>query len=206
AEARACRLGRQPVAAAAQGGRNQHAEAAARHAQGSLQRSAAGSQSRLNDNHGQAGGEQGRLQRAGRRARCRHGTSEIAASPWGWRGLWGTRGKQDGESVVNRDDSRQVAARGRRHQDRTTGARRGAGGGWLIGRRPLVTLAAIALAGTATFVAPIGAGEAQAQRLLQVSGAKRTMSIAVAVGKTEDIRIDTAFTDGTHGAAQVWGG
>jgi pilus assembly protein CpaC len=104
---------------------------------------------------------------------------------------------------VNWHYRRQVAARGRRHQDRTTLARRGAGWGWLIGRRPLVTLAAAALASTAAFVSPAAIGEAQAQRLLQVSGAKRTMSLSVAVGKTEDIRIDAAFTDVTIGDADV---
>jgi pilus assembly protein CpaC len=99
---------------------------------------------------------------------------------------------------VNSYNRRHVAARGRRHQDRTAHAERGAGTG-----RPLATLIAVAMVTAAAFLSPDAVGEAQAQRLLQVSGAKRTMSIGVTVGKTEDVRIDAPFTDITIGDAEV---
>ena len=61
--------------------------------------------------------------------------------------------------------------------------RRGGGGiGWLV---------------------PAAIDQAQAQRLLQISGAKRTVSVTVAVGKTEDVRIDAPFTDITVGDPEV---
>ncbi len=52
-------------------------------------------------------------------------------------------------------------------------------------------------------LAPASLHGAQAQRLLQVSGAKRSISVTVAVGKTEDVRIDGAFTDITIGDSDV---
>ncbi len=52
-------------------------------------------------------------------------------------------------------------------------------------------------------LAPASLRSAQAQRLLQVSGAKRSISVTVAVGKTEDVRIDGAFTDITIGDSDV---
>jgi pilus assembly protein CpaC len=100
-----------------------------------------------------------------------------------------------------------VAARGPRHRDGITDAGRGAGRGWLThwvnGRRPLVTLAALAIAGTATLLSPPAVEQAQAQRLIQVSGLKRATSISVTVGKTEDIRVDAPFTDITIGDSDV---
>jgi pilus assembly protein CpaC len=45
--------------------------------------------------------------------------------------------------------------------------------------------------------------EAQAQRLLQISGARRTVSVTVAVGKTEDLRVETPFSDITVGDPDV---
>lgn len=47
------------------------------------------------------------------------------------------------------------------------------------------------------------AGEAQAQRLLQFSALKRTASIKVPVGKSDDIRTDTAFVDIAIGDPEV---
>ncbi|HEY6255857.1 MAG TPA: type II and III secretion system protein family protein [Xanthobacteraceae bacterium] len=52
-------------------------------------------------------------------------------------------------------------------------------------------------------LAPGLLGEASAQRLLQLSGAKRSTTLTVAVGKTEDVRIDAAFTDITIGDSEV---
>ncbi|HWF97482.1 MAG TPA: pilus assembly protein N-terminal domain-containing protein, partial [Xanthobacteraceae bacterium] len=55
----------------------------------------------------------------------------------------------------------------------------------------------------AILLAPGALRGAQAQRLLQVSGAKHSLSVTVAVGKTEDVRIDSAFTDITIGDSDV---
>jgi pilus assembly protein CpaC len=105
---------------------------------------------------------------------------------------------------VNRDNRRHVAAGGRRHQDRTTKAGRGAGGGWLqYGRRPLATLTAAAVAVSTTCFSPLTVSPAQAQRPLSISTASRTTSITVAVGKTEDVRIDAPFMEVTVGDPEV---
>ncbi len=45
--------------------------------------------------------------------------------------------------------------------------------------------------------------EVQAQRLLQISGARRTVSVTVPVGKTEDVRVDSPFSDITVGNPEV---
>ncbi len=47
------------------------------------------------------------------------------------------------------------------------------------------------------------ATDAQAQRLIQISGAKRTVSVTIAVGKTEDVRVDAPFSDITVGDPEV---
>jgi pilus assembly protein CpaC len=105
---------------------------------------------------------------------------------------------------VNRNYRRHVAAGGPRHQDRTTTAERGADKGRLTGRRPLATLAATFMAAAALFSPhAVGEAQAQAQRMLLVSGAKRTVSVMVAVGKTEDVRIDAPFSDVTVGDSEV---
>jgi pilus assembly protein CpaC len=80
----------------------------------------------------------------------------------------------------------------------------GRGGG---GRqRPLRILASLALVllGAAAFqVTPGMVAAADAQRLLQLSGARHSTTVTVAVGKTEDIRIDAPFTDITIGDSDV---
>src|SRR5262245_20380162 len=48
---------------------------------------------------------------------------------------------------------------------------------------------------SSTYFSPLTVGQAHAQRALAVSTAMRTASITVAVGKTEDVRIDAAFTE-----------
>jgi pilus assembly protein CpaC len=90
---------------------------------------------------------------------------------------------------VSWSSRRRVAARGRRPQDR------------IIGYRALATLAAAGIA--AALLLPGAVGEAQAQRVLSVSGAKRSISIGIAIGKTEDIRIDAPFTEVTIGDSEV---
>jgi pilus assembly protein CpaC len=61
----------------------------------------------------------------------------------------------------------------------------------------------LALATSAFLLAPPALREGNAQRLLQVSGAKHSIAITVAVGKTEDVRIDAAFSDITIGDSDV---
>ncbi len=55
----------------------------------------------------------------------------------------------------------------------------------------------------ALLLAPGSLGTAQAQRLLQLTGAKHSVSVTVAFGKTEDVRIDAPFTDITIGDSDV---
>jgi pilus assembly protein CpaC len=82
-------------------------------------------------------------------------------------------------------------------------AGRGAGRNWRKQFRLLASLALLMLGASAILLAPGSLGEANAQRLLQISGAKRSVAVTVAVGKTEDVRIDTAFTDITIGDSEV---
>src|SRR5262245_46014008 len=68
-------------------------------------------------------------------------------------------------------------------------------------RRLLATLAASVVAVTAIGAVP--ATDAQAERLIQISGAKRTVSVTIAVGKTEDVHVDAPFSDITVGDPDV---
>jgi pilus assembly protein CpaC len=61
---------------------------------------------------------------------------------------------------------------------------------------------AVALAAPAALLSPASLGGAQAQRLLQLTSG-HSASLLVAVGKTEDIRIDAPFTDITVGDSEV---
>ncbi|MBX9774146.1 MAG: type II and III secretion system protein family protein [Xanthobacteraceae bacterium] len=70
-------------------------------------------------------------------------------------------------------------------------------------RRLLTTIAAAAVVTSAWLVSPFTVDMASAQRLLQISGASRTATVLVPVGKTEDLRIDTPFTDITVGDPDV---
>jgi pilus assembly protein CpaC len=94
-----------------------------------------------------------------------------------------------------------AAAVGQQHAGWTGTARRGIKK--LTGKRLPAALAAFTIAATAYLGAPLAVGEAQAQRLIQISGAKRTVSIAVTIGKTEDVRIDSAFSEVTVGDPEV---
>jgi pilus assembly protein CpaC len=82
-------------------------------------------------------------------------------------------------------------------------AGRGAGRNWQKQVRLLASLALVMLGTSAILVSPQSVGAASAQRLLQISGAKHSVAITVAVGKTEDVRIDAAFTDITIGDSEV---
>jgi pilus assembly protein CpaC len=56
---------------------------------------------------------------------------------------------------------------------------------------------------TATLLSSQMIGDAQAQRHVAISASKRTAIVQVPVGKTEDIRLDSSFTDVTVGDAEV---
>ena len=64
-------------------------------------------------------------------------------------------------------------------------------------------LAAAAVVASAWLVSPFTVDVARAQRVLQISGSKRTATVLVPVGKTEDLRIDGPFTDITVGDPEV---
>jgi pilus assembly protein CpaC len=110
---------------------------------------------------------------------------------------------QGGEVKLKRHIGGGVAAECRRRAGRTTQAEREAGEG-RYGRRFLAMLAAaIVSAGSASLLPPGAVGEASAQRQLNIAAAKRTVTLMVAVGKTEDVRIDAPFTEVTVGDAEV---
>ena len=70
-------------------------------------------------------------------------------------------------------------------------------------RRFLASFAAAATVASACLLSPAAIDRAEAQRLLQISGAQRTTTVLVPVGKTEDLRIDSPFTDITVGDPEV---
>jgi pilus assembly protein CpaC len=86
---------------------------------------------------------------------------------------------------------------------RSGDAGRGAGRNWQKQIRRLAPLALLMLGTSAVLLAPGSLRDAHAQRTLQLVGAKRSVSVTVAVGKTEDVRIDGAFTDITIGDSDV---
>src|SRR5262249_9979989 len=92
---------------------------------------------------------------------------------------------------------------GRRQSEWTGAAWRETCGGDYYGRRFIATVLALATIVAALVTAPGSTETAQAQRLLQISGARRTVSITVAVGKTEDVHVDSAFADITVGDPEV---
>jgi pilus assembly protein CpaC len=63
---------------------------------------------------------------------------------------------------------------------------------------PFLAAALIAAAGYA-----LSYSEAQAQRMIQVGAAKRTATVQVYIGKSEDVRTDTSFVDITVGDPDV---
>jgi pilus assembly protein CpaC len=69
--------------------------------------------------------------------------------------------------------------------------------------RRLALLALLTFAASAILLAPASLSAANAQQLLQIRGAKRSVAVTVAVGKTEDVRIDAPFTDITIGDSEV---
>jgi pilus assembly protein CpaC len=69
--------------------------------------------------------------------------------------------------------------------------------------RFLATVAGLAAVSSAFLVSPCAVTTASAQRVLAISAAKRTATVMVPVGKTEDIRVDAPFTDITVGDPEV---
>ena len=59
------------------------------------------------------------------------------------------------------------------------------------------------VASFATVILPGGAGVANAQRMLSLAAPKRTASVGVAVGKSEDVRTDSSFIDVLVGDPEV---
>src|SRR5689334_25120568 len=55
----------------------------------------------------------------------------------------------------------------------------------------------------ALLVAFCGLSEAQAQRSIQIAGSKRTATVSVFIGKSEDVRTDTSFVELTVGDPDV---
>ena len=49
----------------------------------------------------------------------------------------------------------------------------------------------------------LASGEAQAQRTIQIAGAKRTATVTVYIGKSEDVRTDQSFVELTVGDPEV---
>ena len=49
----------------------------------------------------------------------------------------------------------------------------------------------------------IGAGDAQAERVIQISGQKRTSTLSVYIGKSEDVRTDQSFVEITVGDPEI---
>jgi pilus assembly protein CpaC len=62
---------------------------------------------------------------------------------------------------------------------------------------------ALIVAATVAAFAAASCGEAAAQRSIQIGGAKRTATVSVYIGKTEDVRTDTSFVELTVGDPEV---
>ena len=67
-------------------------------------------------------------------------------------------------------------------------------GGRRVKRRPFALPAIVAVMITAMGPMP-GIGEAQAERVIQVGAVKRTATVQVYIGKSEDVRTDASFVD-----------
>src|SRR4051812_24929184 len=107
-----------------------------------------------------------------------------------------------GENKVKNRAGGRAAAIERQHSEWTGKVGRGVSS--LTGKRLPAVLAAMAVTTTALLITPLAAAEVETQRLVQISGARRTTSIAVTVGKTEDVRIDAGpVTDLTVGDPEI---
>jgi pilus assembly protein CpaC len=95
---------------------------------------------------------------------------------------------RDGECVVDRIKTR------------TAWAGRPDGSG--LAGRILRLAAALAIAAAAQLL-PLAAGDARADREIQISGALRTRTLQVYIGKSQDVRMDASFTDISVGDPEV---
>ena len=79
------------------------------------------------------------------------------------------------------------------------------GGGFEMNRWKALRALALALIASTMVLAGgfLVGGEAQAQRSIQIGGAKRTATVSVYIGKTEDVRTDTSFVELTVGDPEV---
>jgi len=107
-----------------------------------------------------------------------------------------------GELKMINDNGRHAAGQGLLHMGWTGATTRGTARA-ARARRFLTTLAAAAVVASAGLVSPAAIDAASAQRVLQLTGANRTATVLVPVGKTEDLRIDSPFTDITVGDPDV---
>ena len=103
--------------------------------------------------------------------------------------------------MQDRKERQAVAVGPRYTEERTGDVGRGADGGRSLRGRLLAALI-VAVATPPVWLAA-SANEAQAQRLLQVSGAARTVSTTVTIGKSEDLRIDSPYTDVAVGNPEI---
>ena len=94
---------------------------------------------------------------------------------------------------MNDNNKEKAVIGGSRQPGRGAGQRGGGTGRINRGRRPLATLAAIALVTAPGLLCLPGLG--QAQERLAVFDGRRTGTIAITAGKTQDIRVDAPFTD-----------
>ena len=107
-----------------------------------------------------------------------------------------------GEFKMDSNYGRHAAGHGLLHVEWTGEANRGTASA-VRARRLLSTLTAVAAVTSAWLVSPFTIEAASAQRVLQISAAKRTATVLVPVGKTDDLRIDVPFTDITVGDPDV---
>jgi pilus assembly protein CpaC len=89
------------------------------------------------------------------------------------------------------------------------GSRAAGGSRWKVGRSHDVATRrrrlAPALLAAMLLAAGCGwpAGEAQAERVIQIAGSKRTVTVPVYIGKSEDVRTDTSFVEITVGDPDI---
>ncbi len=91
---------------------------------------------------------------------------------------------------------------GRQQSNRVCGQRGADASRGNQGRRPLATLALIALTSATTVFATDAPGNAQ-ERFVALSMSARSSSITITAGKTQDVRVDAPFTDVTVGDPEI---
>src|SRR5262245_53850192 len=69
--------------------------------------------------------------------------------------------------------------------------------------RRLGLRAAIAATALSLAVGMVSIGEARAERVVQIGAQKRSVTVPVYIGKSEDVRTDTSFTEITVGDPEV---